>query len=235
MPNKVIYAGGAWLVALSTAATGSDAVVVINPSTLQITKTITVDMDITVIAGDNNYLYAYSTNGNIHVFSLSNGDKVSSISGVYSISDLEVNPVNGNLYGVGSNYLVSYQITDGKIALLKQVSGSSYYGSKITVIPDGKHILLNSGVVLASSTNADADMVYVTKIPTGSPAAVDTLNNELYVVSERLIQVYDTSDFTFKRIIPETQATSYLFCSAGKLIIGQKDDSNALTFTDADA
>ncbi len=228
-PTKVVYAGASIYVALSTPDSGADSVAVVDLATFTAASTIPVDLDISGLAGDANYLYVYNSS-KIESFDIS-GTKLSSLA-INNLYDVKIHPTDGNLYGTAYGGTMCLGSASGQLSMLKQ--NSSYTGSRITLLPDGKNLILSTGVVLTCNSDASKALVLTKKLQSGSSMCTDASNNELYVVTDRLIQVYDASTLAVKRVLAQPVMTNYMLFSSGKLIVAQKDSTNNLVFRAVD-
>ena len=228
-PTKISIINHLLLTALSTPDYGSDAIAIVDPASFTVSSTIAVNIDILGITADANYIYAYSNN-TICVYDYS-GNFLSSVM-ISNLYDLECNPVDGNLYSAQNNATSCLNITDGVISLVK--TNSKYGATQISIMPDGKSLVLSSGYVLTCASDANEALNYKTKLPASNTTSADVGNGELYVAVDRLIQVYDSATLNPIRVIPQKSKTEYLLFSAGRLITAQRDSTNNLVFSATD-
>ncbi len=221
-PRRVTVTGDTLVVALSTPEANADAVAIVDTSTFTLTDSFNVDIDVTGIVADENYIYVFNSSI-LEAYSRETKAKTSSIA-VSPLSEIVVNPVTGYLYGVLTNYVYSFSVENGQIA---QFSREPYdTGNKLLIMPDGQHLILGSGTVLTCSTNSEEDLQFTAKTQANTTMCI--VDSDVYIANQRLIFVYNNSDFSFKYVITEDMMINNLLFGGGKLIIAQKNTGGEL-------
>ncbi len=223
-PVNIAFAGGKLLVSMYLPTSGLDSVAIIDPTSLTIDKIITVNMDVFGFTADENYIYTHNRY-TIHAYKIETGSQTSSCN-CTAVSDIEINNVSSNLYTASSYAVSSYKVVDGVISFQKSVP---YSAENINIMPDGQNLVCSNGKVMSCGAEAAFDLIYNKNISSGT-AVVNEVENLIYVVYDRLIFVYDASDFSFVRTIPMPSTSKYILCSIGNIIVGTYDDDMSLIF-----
>ncbi|MDW7657352.1 MAG: Ig-like domain-containing protein, partial [Bacillota bacterium] len=224
-PHSLTWGDGVLLAALSTPEVEADLLAVLDPASGRIIKIIPVNTEIGHLATDGVHAFVCGS-ARMQSYDLSSGSRLSE-SYTSSVYDMQYNPAIGMLYTTGYNSSNAYRVIDGALSYL---DSSTERANSITVMPDGRQLLLDNGVVLTCSDQAETNLEYVTRIQGGSLVKADPANNEVYVVSERLVNVYAGEDLAFRRVVPQPRETEMLFVSDSRLIIAEEEAGSLLVF-----
>lgn len=207
--TSVGYAKDVILVAIQDVAFHKEYIAVVEAESFTLIDTFEVDKLYTGFAGDSDYFYMCDEY-TIDVYSKDTYDYISNVF-LHEPYYMIPNETTGRLYVSGYWGIMSYSMSEGNLTL-ESAYDESYMTSGMEIMPDGKHIVLRQGRVLKCSADTEQDLKLVTSIITDKIRfpATNSSANELYMPYDRLIFVYDASDFSFKRVIAEPTYIDYL-------------------------
>lgn len=221
--GHVTYSNGKVYVVLINPEKSKDAFAIIESDGFTSLGTFPTGMDLRNIDADSNYIYAQGYY-EIDVLSGDIKEKLSSIKTSDEFYDMAFNPETNRLYATTSGATNSYQISNGTILLIQQ--NDSYAGADLNITPDGRHILLDTGEVLACSANKAVDLQYVTEMPDFDKECTNPKTGEIYTITEKSIQIYDQATFMPSKLIQQPNSLLDVFYSSDRLIYCTKSAQN---------
>ena len=210
------YTGDVLLVTLENPALSKHSIGIIDLDTFSLVDSFDVETKLNGVRGDANYIYAYNSS-TLFVYSRTGYQKISSLG--IDVYEMQINPVNGLLY-IGEYYDIhSYRVIDGQLHHVK--ASGDYRNGSFTILPDGQHLVQDNGTILSCSDNASNDLVFKSRLKNVTSVVADDVTNEMYILDDRTITVYDATSFAFIRIMPENTTVKYIMCAGGNLVVAQ--------------
>lgn len=178
------------------------AYAVVDANTMQLEKTINIDIDpYDIEADDQGVVYITPGSGQHADFVSYKGltGEILSKRSVSAPSLLEMHPSQNKLYTITVNVsprnITAYTLSNGVLQseLRSPYHGTYPLGKDLTISPDGKFLFNSTGNIFRSSAANTADMIYHGKLDRPySAIAFDTVYGEVYTAnSKNYIQTYD--------------------------------------------
>ena len=217
------YVDGQLLVMLEDMEFAVYKVGFIDPASFTLIDSFEVDACYTGLTGDLDNIYVYGYRDGIHVYSRETFQKTSFI-GASSLYDLQVNSISGQLYAAVSSTTRSYTVTDGIITAGKSVWE---HGQTLTIMPDGLHLILSTGVILSCSTEPAKDLLNVSQLnEIAYSACCDSASDVFYTSQGNTLTAYDfNKQSVLYTYTAGNNITSIYYCGSGIMSV-RKDSSN---------
>lgn len=231
-PNgKALYA-----TAVVPGEKASGRVQVIDPTTLEVRNSFTVDaVPYDVTALDSGVLLVSGGTGDwtdVSVIDANKGAVVGRWGSVWTRSFLRLAPDSKRLYvssqGVSPGTLDALVIpakTDDKPVTYRAAPpGRQPLGGEFLLTPDGRFLLCKNGTVLRLSSRPDNDLRYHTSLEPFTAAAVDADAHRLFVLTrDGTLDCYGYPDFRLQSSQRLGLVTTHLVCDGKRLYIGGFD------------